>query len=117
MKLKSSHSNLRTTFGTVLRQSNLSFCCLKITTSVHRQNKVLETNQCGSRSETLVFTLQICGLAICGLGHKGILQIAAPPWCLNSTNNGLINYIGTKTKCHLKLFNCKGTLRQLFTRV
>ncbi len=33
-------------------------------------------------------------------------------------NNGLINYTGTKAKCrHLKILTCKGTLRQVFSRV
>jgi hypothetical protein len=31
--------------------------------------------------------------------------------------HGLINYIDTQAKCHLKKFTCKGTLRQVFIRV
>jgi hypothetical protein len=30
--------------------------------------------------------------------------------------HGLIDYIDTKAKCHLKKFTCKGTLRQVFIR-
>jgi hypothetical protein len=37
--------------------------------------KILEVNQWESGSETLPFSLQICGFAICGLRHQGNLQI------------------------------------------
>jgi hypothetical protein len=32
-------------------------------------------------------------------------------------DHGLINYIDSQAKCHLKKFTCKGTLRQVFIRV
>jgi hypothetical protein len=37
----------------------------------------------------------------------------------NSASHGIINRIDTKAKCrlHLKLFTCKGTLRQVFIGV
>jgi hypothetical protein len=35
--------------------------------------KVFEANQCGSGSETLSVSLQICIFAICGLGQQGNL--------------------------------------------
>jgi hypothetical protein len=37
--------------------------------------KILEANQCRSRSQTLHFSLQICGFTICGLGSQGNLRI------------------------------------------
>ncbi len=36
--------------------------------------KILEANLRGSGSETLFFSLQICGFAICGLGHHRNLR-------------------------------------------
>jgi hypothetical protein len=65
---------LKTTFGfwesseTQLHDISLS----KMTYVVKK--KILEANQMGSGSETLLFSLQIFGFAICGLGHQGILQ-------------------------------------------
>ncbi len=56
-------------FETVLRQSYMTFRCLKYTL------KFLEANQWGSRSETLFFFLQTCGFAISGFGHQGNLRI------------------------------------------
>ncbi len=52
-------------FVTVLRQSYMALRSLNYTLA----------NQCGSESETLAFSLQICGFAICGLGHQGNLRI------------------------------------------
>jgi hypothetical protein len=37
--------------------------------------KMLEANQCGSGSEIQLFSFQICGFAICGLGQQENLQI------------------------------------------
>ncbi len=64
--IKCFHSNLMTTlaFGTVLRQSYLAFRSL-----------MAESNQHGSWSETLLFSLKICGFVICGLWHQGNLRI------------------------------------------
>ncbi len=56
-------------FGTVLRQSYLAkmyFVGKKI---------ILERNQCGSGSETLLFSIQICGYAISLYAKK----FACPP--------------------------------------
>jgi len=49
----------------LLRQSYMAFRSLNYTLA----------NQCGSESETLPYSLQICGFAICGLVHKGNLWI------------------------------------------
>jgi hypothetical protein len=43
-------------------------------------SKISETNQCGSGSETQLFSLQICGIAIFGLGNPGNLRV----WDLQS---------------------------------
>jgi hypothetical protein len=39
------------------------------------KESTLKANQCGSKSETLLLSLQICGVAICGLGHQANLWI------------------------------------------
>ncbi len=67
------HSNLRTfgswdSFETDLHEiHSLKYYLGK--------EKVLEATQRGSGSETQDFSLQICGFAICGLGHRGNLRI------------------------------------------
>ncbi len=38
-------------------------------------SKISETNQCGSGSETQLFSLQICGFAIWELGYQGNLRV------------------------------------------
>jgi hypothetical protein len=39
------------------------------------KESTLEANQCGSGSETMLLSLQICGFAIFGLGHQANLRI------------------------------------------
>ncbi len=56
-----------------LWMSYMAFCSLKYP-YVGKEN-TLEVNQCGSESETLLLSLQICGFAICGLGHEGNFRI------------------------------------------
>jgi hypothetical protein len=75
--LKCSNSNLKTTFSfwdsfelhhyMALRSLKYSY--------VGKENITVDTNQCGSGSETLFFSMQICGFAICGQGQQGNVQI------------------------------------------
>jgi hypothetical protein len=81
-------------FGTVLRQSYIAFRSLQYS-YVDKEN-TLESNQCGSRSETLSLSLQICGFAICGLGHQGHLRI-----CKLRTNH--YKFADLRTGTHRKL--------------
>jgi hypothetical protein len=51
------------------------------------------------KPRSLNFYIRPAAQLVLGLGH------------------GLINYIDTKSKCHLQKLTCKGTLRQVFVRV
>jgi hypothetical protein len=51
----------------------MAFCSLRY--SYVGTENTLDVNQCGSESGTLLLSLQICGFAICGLGHQGNLGI------------------------------------------
>jgi hypothetical protein len=68
ISLKCSHSNLRTTFN------NMEFRSLKYSYE-GKENIRGILYHCGPGLETLLFFLQMCGFAICGLGHQGSLWI------------------------------------------